>query len=202
MKTGVYQIRNLVNGKLYIGSAAGQSGFLGRWRVHKHKLNHNRHHSPILQNAWKKYGQSFFIFEILEECEPNQCIEREQYYLDIEKPRYNICKVAGSQLGQRRSIESRHKMSIAHSGTKHHNYGKRLSESTKKKISLANTGHIVTQETRKRIAKSVSRLNEGQVRMIKEKLHTGIKQYQIMSEFGISQSLVSQIKSGKRWGWV
>jgi group I intron endonuclease len=202
MITGIYQIRNLMNGKLYIGSAAGLQGFAGRWRVHKHRLNKNQHHSLILQNAWNKYGESFFTFEILFYCDPKDCLVYEQIALDSIKPRYNICKIAGSQLGQKRSLESRRKMSIAQSGSKHRNYGKSLPRVTREKISLANMGHAVTDDTRKKIARSVGKLTEDQVRVIKQKLRLGVRQGEIAREFGIVQSLVSQIKSGKRWGYV
>ena len=41
-----------------------------------------------------------FRLEILEYNEKAKILEREQYYLDILKPTYNICKVAGSSLGR------------------------------------------------------------------------------------------------------
>jgi hypothetical protein len=33
--------------------------------------------------------------EILEYCEPSKVLEREQYYIDLLKPEYNILKTAG-----------------------------------------------------------------------------------------------------------
>lgn len=38
--------------------------------------------------------------EILEYCDKDITIEREQYYIDNCQPTYNICKVAGSSLGR------------------------------------------------------------------------------------------------------
>ena len=37
--------------------------------------------------------------EILEYCDKNNVIEREQYYMDLIKPQYNIVEIAGSTLG-------------------------------------------------------------------------------------------------------
>jgi group I intron endonuclease len=46
-------------------------------------------------------------------------IEREQYYLDLLKPEYNICKIAGSTLGFKHSELTKAKMSINNTGKKH-----------------------------------------------------------------------------------
>lgn len=47
-----------------------------------------------------KYGYNKFKLEILEYCDKDSTIEREQYYIDNCQPTYNICKVAGSSLGR------------------------------------------------------------------------------------------------------
>jgi len=129
MKTGVYQIRNLLNSKLYIGSAAGQ-GFNNRWGLHLKQLVENKHHSRHLQRAWNKYGLESFIFEILELCKPSLCLEREQHYLDtvlfancndqrFHELGYNICRVAGSMLGVKRSKEFCERISLRNRGEGH-----------------------------------------------------------------------------------
>lgn len=66
--------------------------------------------------------------EILEYCEESEAINREQYYLDLCEPEYNILKIAGSSLGYKYSEESRVMMSSSHAGKKH-------SEETRAKIS-------------------------------------------------------------------
>jgi group I intron endonuclease len=65
----------------------------------------------------------------LEECDPNQTIAREQYYLDLLKPEYNILSVASSSLGKRHSEETKSKISNTLKG-------KSLSEETKVKMSV------------------------------------------------------------------
>jgi group I intron endonuclease len=52
------------------------------------------------------------LLEILEYCAGDQAVSREQYYLDLLKPEYNILKTAGSLLGHKHSEEVRAKMSI------------------------------------------------------------------------------------------
>jgi hypothetical protein len=51
--------------------------------------------------------------EILEYCESKDTIKREQYYLDILKPEYNVLKIAGSPLGSKHTAETKAKMRTA-----------------------------------------------------------------------------------------
>ena len=50
----------------------------------------------LINKALVKYGYSNFSLEILEYCDPALAISREQYYIDLLKPIYNLAKVAGS----------------------------------------------------------------------------------------------------------
>jgi group I intron endonuclease len=113
INSGVYQIRCLVTGKVYVGS----SGTLHRrWRLHRRDLNAGRHSSRRLQNAWSKYGKDAFVFEILELVDDlSLLIQREQYYIDAARsaePKigYNISPTAGSCRGVKRSVETRVKL--------------------------------------------------------------------------------------------
>lgn len=93
MICGVYFILCRVTGKYYIGSS---KNILWRWYCHKNGLRKGRHYSKRLQNAWKKYGESQFCFEILEECGASGRFLKEQFYLDASSvgDLYNLSKVA------------------------------------------------------------------------------------------------------------
>ena len=78
----------------------------------------------MIYKALLKYGYSIFTIEILEYCDPKDLIKREQYYIDLLKPEYNILKIAGSRLGSIHTIESRAKMSSSKAGEKHPMFGK------------------------------------------------------------------------------
>jgi group I intron endonuclease len=129
---GIYQIRNLINNKIYIGSAVDINQ---RWGVHLHQLKNGIHHSSHLQRSWIKNGEQNFILEILEEIDNvNNLLIREQFYFDTIKPwnrfiGYNICKVAGSTLGIKFTDEAKNNISIGRKGklcgTENPNYGKR-----------------------------------------------------------------------------
>lgn len=90
---GVYKITNKVNNKIYVGSS---NNVKYRWSQHKIQLKNNIHKNPHLQRAWNLYGESNFVFEIIEECRPNIQFEREQHYLNELNPfddnGYNIVR--------------------------------------------------------------------------------------------------------------
>jgi hypothetical protein len=65
----------------------------------------------MIYKALLKYGYSNFSLEILEYCGGDKCISREQYYLNLLKPKYNILSMAASRTGQRHSQETLDKMS-------------------------------------------------------------------------------------------
>lgn len=101
-ESGVYSIRNTVNDKRYIGSAA--HSLRRRILDHKYRLNSGTHVNKHLQNAWRRYGPTSFKFTILVRCHPESCLEKEQEYLDkfksfLPECGYNICPTAGSRLG-------------------------------------------------------------------------------------------------------
>lgn len=97
--SGIYQIRNTANGKIYVGSAVRLDR---RWREHKRRLSKGEHHNPILTKAWLKYGTENFVFEPLFVCAKKDLLFYEQRALDVLKPSYNICRTAGSMLGVER----------------------------------------------------------------------------------------------------
>jgi len=87
IKSGIYKIKNIKNNEYYIGSTIN---LVRRWSQHKSRLKYNTHHSIILQRAWNKYGKDSFIFEIIEECDPEFLFEKEQNYIDTFNPKYNV----------------------------------------------------------------------------------------------------------------
>lgn len=160
MNTGIYCIRNLMDGKEYIGSAA--RGFRRRWDRHLRDLRQGKHHSHLLQKAWNACGEAAFEFSILEECPPDQCLEREQHFIDTLDPHYNICRIAGSWLGRGVSPETRAKMGAWQKGRKLSpetcarigaaSKGRHPSPATRAKISASLMGHGASPEARARMS--------------------------------------------------
>lgn len=120
-ETGIYQILNIKTGKFYIGSSS--FSMFTRWAHHKTALKHNKHHSAYLQNSWNKYGEENFEFVVIERCSAEKCLEREQFYMDLLNPAYNMAKKSNNCLGVKHSEATKKKMSEAHKGHKR-NLGK------------------------------------------------------------------------------
>lgn len=160
-KTGIYQIKNLITEKVYVGSAVNIDR---RWYNHKSLLSNNKNKLPKLQNSVNKHGLESFIFEIIEECPKEILIEREQYwidYLDSYNKGYNSRPIANNNLGMVFSKETREKISKSH-------IGKHVSDESKKKMSdywknyyktntIYNKGKTqeTSKETREKISKSL-----------------------------------------------
>lgn len=136
-KSGIYSWIHQESGQRYIGSSIDLgrrlSFYFAKYNLQKSKG------SSYINNALLKYGYSSFELEILEYCEPSKCIEREQYYIDLYEPKYNILKTAGSSLGNKaftgrlHSDDTKKKMSEIKLGIKSNFDGKSHLEETKKK---------------------------------------------------------------------
>ena len=85
--SGIYCIINLKNGNRYIGSS---KNIRQRLWSHRAELRHNKHENSHLQAAWNKYGEQNFDYYVIEVCDKDKLLEREQEYINIMKPEYNI----------------------------------------------------------------------------------------------------------------
>jgi hypothetical protein len=108
MESCIYRIVNILNNHCYIGSCKNSRI---RWNNHKSALYRNIHHSLHLQNAWNKYGKGNFIFQVLEYCDYSTILERENYYIQENKPEYNILQTAHRGRYRKHTEESKKLMS-------------------------------------------------------------------------------------------
>jgi len=74
--------------------------------------------SSLIYKAILKYGYSNFSLDIIEYCSSDVVIIREQYYIDLLSPEYNILKTAGSRLGKKHNLETKKAISITSRGRK------------------------------------------------------------------------------------
>jgi group I intron endonuclease len=79
MGCGIYQIKNTINEKVYIGSSIDIQK-----RLYKHLwlLRKNRHDNEHLQNSYNEYGEKNFEFSILEYCNVDDLVSRENFYIE------------------------------------------------------------------------------------------------------------------------
>lgn len=101
-KSGIYRWTNLNTGSTYVGSSVNLAKRLNYYYNYSCLTKKNM----VIYKAILKYGYSNFKLEILEYCAPEECVKREQYYLDLLKPEYNLLKTAGSSLGYKHTEET------------------------------------------------------------------------------------------------
>ena len=98
---GIYSIKNVSTGKRYVGSAS--ITVTKRLQHHLAQLLKGVHKNQYLQNAWNKYGEDDFVFEVIENCAKEECLPREQFWLDYYQKEgpgvYNINKIASGTSG-------------------------------------------------------------------------------------------------------
>ena len=174
--SGIYQIRSKIkSNKFYIGSAVNISA---RWNRHITVLRLSKHENQKLQRHYNKYGEQDLQFSILLICDKKDLIKIEQYFIDFYNPIFNICKIAGSQLGIKRSEktkakmrgrpvsdETRKKLSNALKNNKN-GFGKHPSDEIRQKlreIHLGEKNHMygkhLTEETKKKMKDTVKKKN-------------------------------------------
>lgn len=157
---GIYQIQSQINGKIYVGSSYNLKQ---RRKEHWIVFKSNKHGNTYLQNHFNKYGEYDLLFGIIEFCSKEKLIEREQYYIDLLKPEFNICLIASSILGLKWREESKQKIrgefnsmqkegarlksSISHKGQIAVNKGIPASKESKEKNRLAHLGKPGTSHT-------------------------------------------------------
>ena len=80
-KCGIYLIRNLINGKVYVGKS---NNIYKRIISHISNLNraNKKSENEHLINSWIKYGKDKFCYCILEECSFESLSERELYWIE------------------------------------------------------------------------------------------------------------------------
>ena len=184
-QSGIYIITNISNNKRYVGSAVN---LRTRYSSHIRDLIRNTHKNILIQNSFNKYKEENFEFGILEfiimpknltkEEIRKILLEREQHYIDVLDPEFNICKIAGNTMGTKlsesakqkireantgreTSLETREKLSISSNERykdpavieyrRRKQTGKKYSEESKLKMSNAHKGKKLSEETRKKM---------------------------------------------------
>jgi GIY-YIG catalytic domain-containing protein/NUMOD3 motif-containing protein len=97
---GIYLFYNLVNGKQYVGSSTNLGLRLARYYYPSVLLD-----KRYISNSILKYGHNNFsiiILEVLDKTDnisKEQILDREQYFIELYKPKLNILSKAYSSLG-------------------------------------------------------------------------------------------------------
>lgn len=191
-KIGIYSIKNLVNGKRYVGQTG--ENFQRRFLHHQWSLKSGTHSNQHLQKAFNKYGEENFVFEVVEITDKKELLDQLEIK-HIEKDMengvsYNILHGGGGRRGYQ-MLDSTKKLI----GAKNHKnmFGKKHSEETKKKMSIARTGNTYFK---KRVS---TLINEDIAKAIKIRIMSGEPPTQIAKDMDISYHVVNGILSNNTW---
>lgn len=161
----IYVITNTINGKQYVGYTS--KNIHERWRRHvaDSKQEYQSMYDSPLQSDIRKYGEDVFVCHVVETThDKSLAIKMEDIVTEelntIIPNGYNRIigyhsehteetkkKISENKKGRTHSEETKRKISESISGENHPNYGKHLSEETKKQISLKNSKPVMCVET-------------------------------------------------------
>lgn len=130
-KAVIYLWLNKLNGKCYIGSTVNLSSRLANY-FDSYYLNNNKDKMAICA-ALLQYGYTNFNLYVLETFTElitrHQLLIREDYFVSLVKPSYNIAAILNTFVGEN-----------------HPRFGKSVSQEVKDKISKTLTGRKLSQE--------------------------------------------------------
>lgn len=124
---GIYMIECCVNNKKYIGSS---SNITHRFVDHISSLIKNKHHNKYLQRAWCKYGIDNFNFVVIE------LVNNLENLYEKEEEWIKKLNTTDNSLGY----------NMSETCVKPHNYGKKMSDEQRKKLSEKRRGRPCTHK--------------------------------------------------------
>lgn len=193
MITGIYKIIS-PNNRVYIGQSINIEKRFKDYKFLKSKLQR------LLHRSFLKYGVENHVFEIVEECLIEQLNERERYWQE----HYDVLNVE-------KGLNLKYTETSDRSGI--------LSEESKKKVSIGNTGKIRTDEHKNKTSEILkeyysnnkhpikgfkrgtcnNKLQKKDVLEIRVLLKQGKTVLEISKQFNVSKATIQQIKEGKTW---
>lgn len=135
MEGVIYKIKNLINGKIYIGQT-GNKYPNTRWSAHKLNYKHKKNHP--LYNSMNKYGVENFTFEIIErDIDIKNLSEKEIDYIKnlqcLYPFGYNLTTGGEAVRGESNPMFGKF-------GDKNPNYGNRWTDEQKQKARILKLG--------------------------------------------------------------
>ena len=199
MTSGIYQIRNIKNNKVYVGQTIN---FRDRFNQHKSSLLGDKHYNKYLQRSFNKYGIENFVFEVLEYCPKERLNEKEREWIKYKRSEY-----------------AEYGYNAAYAVIKFGQYDTSLSEinvtnktinlpemtdEIRHRISLASKRHFSDVNNRIEHSLRCGCLEEQEIIQLKDKLSKEYKKTlpDISEETGYQLTLLTHIVNGNAYGLI
>lgn len=188
-KCGIYLIRNLINGKVYIGKSVN---------IYKRIVAHicgltakrKKEENPHFISAWYKYGKEAFEYVVLEECSIDELSEKELYWM-------HFYDSINSNKGYNKRLDSSGGM-IPH-------------KETKLKLSIATKKRFESLESREKVGKMFKdfwknnpdkkELMSLNVKLTKQKKYKFLQLNEDETIFKIYETVEEIIKENPNYKW-
>ena len=178
---GIYEVVCLANDKIYVGSS---KDIYFRFRRHIMFLRNNKHINQHLQNAFNKYGRDSFVLRIIETCEIEDLIERENFWI-------HKTNCLNKSVGFNKRDGASGGTTI--SGDAHYLYGKTMPEETRKKISESKRGKCGGENH------ASNKLTWKDVNNIRSLSLQGFSNKELAKKYNIHYSHAWRIITNKSW---
>jgi group I intron endonuclease len=182
-KSGIYLIRNLISGKVYIGKAKCIYK-----RIKQHVISLNKrvrsHENDHLISSWHKYGRNSFEYVVLEYLPLNESLisEKEIFYIDKYK-----------SLNPKNGYNKRYDSST----------GLIVSEETREKLRKSQIKRFENLEQRENLSlksKEFWKNNPDKLKLMSEKVANKIRKYKIGKFDYDSEELIEVFETRKQIG--
>lgn len=187
--SGVYGIRNTVNHMIYIGSSKLVKDRISQ---HKHYLRGRGKDRPThknfwLQRDWDSFGEEAFSFLLLEQCSPEQLLQREQVWIDKLKSRNKCYNVTDAI---RETLPEEMRMNISKG-----RLGMKFSEEHKQALSESHIGKTWSQQRRDahRVGVQDKSLNFEKAQKIREMKCQGKTYSELAIHFNVSERTIYDV---------
>lgn len=193
----IYKITNLINNKSYIGQTI--QNLKDRWYRHCGTTKNQKEENMSIKRAIKKYGKQNFTIEpleIIDNCTMQQLNDREKYWIakyDTYKQGYN--QTYGGQDGAKLPMLIDQSNEII----KQYQSGKSLRQIAKNYDVCHATIKLILKHNNipLRITRTYKLSQNDRVQIL-QLLNDGVSRKEIMAQFHISKSYVSQLVNGSR----
>lgn len=162
MNSGIYKIYCSSNNKTYVGSSIRVTT---RLREHRYSLRDGIAINSYMQSSWNLYGEDAFTFELLELCEVDLLLQREDCWIRL----LNTLAPNGFNMktAERPVFTDVYRKKLSDTN---HNKGKKLTDDVKDKMRNSHKGKKFSDEHKKKLRDSWAKKRADSSKTIKPTL--------------------------------